>query len=163
VSFVDPVLLMAASPRPIRFIMDHNIFKMPVLGWFFRLAKAIPIAPQREDPVAYEQAFARAREVLNDGDLLCIFPEGALTKDGQLAEFKGGVMKLLESNPVPVVPLALQNLWGSYFSRVEGGAMKTPFRRGWFSKVGLVAGDAVPPAGVTPAALRDRVAHLLAS
>ena len=79
----------------------------------FRLAKAIPIAPQRDDPVAYEQAFAKAREVLNDGDLLCIFPEGALTRDGQLGEFKGGVMKLLESNPVPVVPLALQNLlWG---------------------------------------------------
>src|SRR4029450_2509043 len=62
VSFVDAVLLMAASPRPIRFIMDHRIFAMPVLGWFFKLAKAIPIAPQREDPVAYEQAFARARQ-----------------------------------------------------------------------------------------------------
>ena len=163
VSFVDPVLLMAASPRPIRFIMDHNIFKTPVMGWFFKLAKAIPIAPQREDAAAYEQAFAKAREVLNDGDLLCIFPEGALTRDGQLGEFKGGVMKLLESNPVPVVPLALQNLWGSYFSRVDGSAMSKPFRRGLFSRVGLVAGDAVAPAGVTPAALRERVAGLLAS
>jgi 1-acyl-sn-glycerol-3-phosphate acyltransferase len=163
VSYVDPVLLMAASPRPIYFIMDHNIFKMPLLGWFFRLAKAIPIAPQREDPAAYEAAFARARQVLDDGELLCIFPEGALTKDGQLAEFKGGVMKLLEANAVPVVPLALQNLWGSYFSRVEGGAMKTPFRRGWFSRVGLVAGDAVPADVVTPSALRERVSHLLAS
>ncbi|KQW35529.1 MFS transporter [Rhizobacter sp. Root404] len=163
VAFVDPVLLMAASPRPIRFIMDHKIFAMPVLGWFFRLAKAIPIAPQRDDPVAYEQAFAKAREVLNDGDLLCIFPEGALTRDGELGEFKGGVMKLLESNPVPVVPLALQNLWGSYFSRKDGSAMSKPFRRGWFSRVGLVAGDAVAPAAVTPAGLRERVSHLLAS
>ena len=163
VSFVDPVLLMAASPRPIRFIMDHKIFAMPVLGWFFRLAKAIPIAPQREDPVPYEQAFARARQVLADGDLLCIFPEGAITRDGALAEFKGGVMKLLESNPVPVVPLALQNLWGSYFSRKDGAAMSKPFRRGWFSRVGLVAGDALPPSRVTPAALREHVAGLLAS
>lgn len=163
VAFVDPVLLMAASPRPIRFLMDHRIFAMPLLGWFFRLAKAIPIAPQREDPVAYEQAFARAREVLNEGDLLCIFPEGALTRDGELGEFKGGVMKLLESNPVPVVPLALQNLWGSYFSRKDGAAMSKPFRRGWFSRVGLVAGDALPPAAVTPAGLRERVSHLLAS
>jgi 1-acyl-sn-glycerol-3-phosphate acyltransferase len=163
VSFIDPVLLMAASPRPIRFIMDHRIFAMPVLGWFFKLAKAIPIAPQREDPVAYEQAFKRAREVLNEGDLLCIFPEGAITRDGELGEFKGGVMKLLESNPVPVVPLALQNLWGSYFSRVEGNAMSKPFRRGWFSRVGLVAGDAVAPAGVTPVVLRERVAQLLTS
>ena len=129
VSFVDAVLLMAASPRPIRFIMDQQIFKMPVLGWFFKLAKAIPIASQRVDPAAYEQAFARASEVLADGDLLCIFPEGALTRDGELGEFKGGVMKLLETNPVPVVPLALQNLWGSYFSRFDGAAMSKPFRR----------------------------------
>ena len=163
VSFVDPVLLMAASPRPIRFIMDHKIFAMPVLGWFFKLAKAIPIAPQREDPAAYEQAFAKARQVLSEGDLLCIFPEGALTRDGELGEFKGGVMKLLETNPVPVVPLALQNLWGSFFSRKDGNAMSKPFRRGWFSSVGLVAGDALPPAGVTPASLRERVAGLLIS
>jgi 1-acyl-sn-glycerol-3-phosphate acyltransferase len=163
VSFVDPVLMMAASPRPIRFIMDAQIFRMPVLGWFFKLAKAIPIASQRDDPATYEQAFVRARQVLDDGDLLCIFPEGALTRDGNLGEFKGGVMKLLETHPVPVVPLALQNLWGSYFSRVDGSAMSKPFRRGWFSRVGLVAGAALPPSGVTPASLRDRVSTLLAS
>ena len=163
VSFIDAVLLMAASPRPIRFIMDHNIFKMPVLGWFFKLCKAIPIAPQRENPATYEQAFAQARAVLADGELLCIFPEGGITRDGQLGEFKGGVMKLIESNPVPVVPLALQNLWGSYFSRAGGAAMSKPFRRGLFSRVALVAGSAVPPASVTPAALRERVGQLLAS
>ncbi len=163
VSFIDAVLLMAASPRPIRFIMDHRIFAMPVLGWFFKLAKAIPIASQREDPATYERAFVRARQVLRDGDLLCIFPEGALTRDGELGEFKGGVMKLLETDPVPVIPLALQNLWGSYFSRVDGAAMRQPFRRGLFSSVGLAAGAAVPPAGVTPALLRERVAQLLAT
>ena len=163
VSFIDPVLLMAATPRPIRFIMDHHIFMTPVLGWFFRLAKAIPVAPQREDPAAYEQAFVKAREVLDDGELLCIFPEGAITRDGQLGEFKGGVMKLLERKPVPVVPLALQNLWGSYFSRKGGPAMRRPFRRGWFSRVALVAGDALAPASVTPVALRERVSSLLAS
>ena len=101
--------------------------------------------------------------MLADGDLLCIFPEGALTRDGELAEFKGGVMKLLETNPVPVVPLALQNLWGSYFSRKDGPAMSRPFRRGWFSRVGLVAGAAVAPSGVTPALLREKVSGLLAS
>jgi 1-acyl-sn-glycerol-3-phosphate acyltransferase len=163
VSFIDPVLMMAASPRPIRFIMDHQIFKMPVLGWFFKLAKAIPIAPQRDDPATYEQAFVRARQVLDEGDLLCIFPEGAITRNGELGEFKGGVMKLLESNPVPVVPLALQNLWGSFFSRKDGSAMSKPFRRGFFSSVGLVAGDAVPPAAVTPGALREKVGALLVS
>jgi 1-acyl-sn-glycerol-3-phosphate acyltransferase len=163
VSFVDAMLLMAASPRPIRFLMDHQIFRIPVLGWLFRLAKAIPIAPQRDDPTAYAQAFERAREVLADGELLCLFPEGALTPDGQLGEFKGGVMKLLERNPVPVVPLALQNLWGSYFSRIEGHAMAKPFRRGLWTRVGLVAGAALPPAVVTPAGLRDAVGRLLVS
>jgi len=163
VSFIDPVLMMAASPRPIRFIMDHQIFRIPLLGWFFKLAKAIPIASQRDNPVIYEQAFKRAREVLDDGELLCIFPEGTITRNGELGEFKGGVMKLLESNPVPVVPLALQNLWGSFFSRKDGSAMTKPFRRGIFSPVGLVAGDAVAPAAVTPSALRERVGALLAS
>ena len=75
VSFIDPLLLMAASPRPIRFIMDHEIFKIPMLGWFFRLAKAIPIASQKVDAAIYEQAFVRARQVLDEGDLLCIFPK----------------------------------------------------------------------------------------
>jgi 1-acyl-sn-glycerol-3-phosphate acyltransferase len=164
VSFVDAVLLMAASPRPIRFIMDHRIFAIPVLGALFRLAKAIPIAPQKEDAATYDAAFAAARQVLAEGDLLCIFPEGAITRDGQLAEFKGGIMKILETHPVPVVPVALQNLWGSFFSRVEQGtAMVRPFRRGLFSRVGLVAGPAVPAAQVTPQGLRNRVAGLLAS
>ena len=76
VSFVDAVLLMAASPRPIYFVMDHRIFRVPVLGWLFRLAKAIPIAPQKEDPAVYEAAFERAAQVLREGDLLAIFPEG---------------------------------------------------------------------------------------
>ena len=163
VSFIDPVLLMAASPRPIHFIMDHEIFKLPVLGTFFKLAKAIPIAPHKVDARIYEQAFARAREVLDDGELLCIFPEGGITKDGQLADFKGGVMKLLEGRAVPVVPLALQNLWGSFFSRAGGKAMQQPFRRGLFSRVGLVAGRPVDAAQATPDGLRERVAALLAS
>ncbi len=164
VSFVDAVLLMAASPRPIRFIMDHRIFAIPVLGWMFKLAKAIPIAPQKDDPKTYEAAFEQARQVLAEGDLLGIFPEGGITKDGELGEFKGGVMKILESQPVPVVPLALQNLWGSFFSRVEqGNAMVRPFRRGAFSRVGLIAGEPLAPAAVTPALLREKVAGLLAT
>ena len=161
VSFVDAVLLMAASPRPVRFIMDHEIFKIPVLGWFFKLAKAIPIAPQRVDAVSYEQAFAQARAALADGELLCIFPEGGITRDGELGEFKAGVMKLLQTSPVPVVPMALQNLWGSYFSRAGGAAMIKPFRRGLFRRVGLLAGAALPPSEVSPAVLSERVAGLL--
>ena len=169
VSFVDAVLLMAASPRPIRFIMDHRIFKVPVLGWIFRLAKCIPIAPQKDDPATYQRAFDTAAQVLREGDLLGIFPEGGITRDGQLQPFKGGVMKILERAEadgvkVPVVPMALTNLWGSYFSRIEnGGAMARPFRRGIFNRVGLNVGEAVPAAQVTPQGLQARVADLLAA
>ena len=169
VSFVDAVLLMAASPRPIRFIMDHRIFKVPVLGWIFRLAKCIPIAPQKDDPATYQRAFDTAAQVLREGDLLGIFPEGGITRDGALQPFKGGVMKILERAEadgvkVPVVPMALTNLWGSYFSRIEnGGAMARPFRRGIFNRVGLNVGEAVPAAQVTPQGLQARVADLLAA
>ena len=162
VSFIDAVLLMAASPRPIRFIMDHRIFATPLLGALFRLAKAIPIAPQKTDPAVYENAFAQARRVLDDGGLLCIFPEGGITRNGTLQPFKGGIMKILQTHPVPVVPVALQNLWGSYFSRFETGrAMVRPWRRGAFNRVGLVAGPPLPAAQVTPERLYQRVAQLL--
>jgi 1-acyl-sn-glycerol-3-phosphate acyltransferase len=167
VSFVDAVLLMAASPRPIRFVMDHRIFKVPVLGWMFKLAKAIPIAPRSEDPAAYEQAFKDVQQVLKEGDLLAIFPEGGITKDGQLQEFKGGIMKIIQEAKAqglapPVIPMALTNLWGSYFSRIEkNGAMVRPFRRGMFSSVGLNVGAPMAASAVEPAALRERVAQLL--
>jgi 1-acyl-sn-glycerol-3-phosphate acyltransferase len=162
VSFVDAVLLMAASPRPIRFVMDHRIFKVPVLGWLFKLGKAIPIAPRGEDPAAYEAAFTAADAVLAEGDLLGIFPEGGITVDGTLQPFKGGIMKILERRQVPVVPVALVNLWGSFFSRAEGGrALVKPFRRGLFSRVSVVAAPALAPAAVTPEALHAEVAGLL--
>ncbi len=168
VSFVDAVLLMAASPRPIRFVMDHRIFRIPVLGWLFRLAKAIPVAPQKDDAATYEAAFARAAQVLREGDLLAIFPEGGITRDGQLQEFKGGIMKIIDRAradgvDAPVVPMALTNLWGSFFSRIEqGGAMVRPFRRGMFNRVGLNVGRPMPPGEVQPMLLREQVLQLLA-
>ncbi len=167
VSFIDAVLLMAASPRPIRFVMDHRIFKIPVLGALFKLAKAIPIAPRAEDPAAYEAAFAASAQVLREGDLLAIFPEGGITKDGTLQPFKGGIMKILEEAgkeglQPPVIPMALTNLWGSFFSRVEqGGAMVRPFRRGVLSRVGLNVGEAVGASDVTVEGLQATVERLL--
>ena len=167
VSFIDAVLLMAASPRPVYFVMDHRIFKMPVVGWFFKLVKAIPIAPRAEDPVMYEAAFEAAAKVLRDGDLLAIFPEGGITKDGQLQPFKGGIMKILGNAQqggidVPVIPMALTNLWGSYFSRIENGAaMVRPFRRGFLSAVGLTVGPAMAVRHTTPELLYARISHLL--
>lgn len=171
VSFVDAILLMAASPRPIHFVMDHRIFQTPVLGWLFKLAKAIPIASHREDPATYEAAFARASEVLREGDLLAIFPEGGITFDGQLQSFKGGIMKILErakadGMEVPIIPMALTNLWGSYFSRIEvrkgkNVAMAKPLRRGLFNRVGLEVGEPLLARDATPGVLQQRVQGLL--
>ena len=167
VSFIDPVLLMAASPRSIYFVMDHRIFKIPVLGWFFKLVKAIPIAPRAEDPVMYEAAFEAAAKVLRDGDLLAIFPEGGITRDGTLQPFKAGIRKILDNArrdgvDAPVIPMALTNMWGSYFSRVEkGGAMVRPFRRGLFNAVGLTAGPAMAASQTTPDLLQARISQLL--
>ena len=167
VSFADPVLIMAASSRPVYFLMDHRIFNSKALGWLFRLGKAIPVAPRAEDPAAYEAAFESAAKVLRDGDLLCIFPEGGITKDGNLQPFKGGIAKILERARadglnVPVVPMALTNLWGSFFSRVEKGtAMVKPFRRGFWSRVGLNVGAPLQADAVTPEGLQEKVATLL--
>jgi 1-acyl-sn-glycerol-3-phosphate acyltransferase len=167
VSFVDAVLLMAASPRPIYYVMDHKIFRIPVLGAMFKLAKAIPIAPQKDDPATYQAAFEAAAKVLREGDLLAIFPEGGITHDGKVQTFKGGVMKILERAHAeglkpPIIPMALNNLWGSFFSRVErGNAMVRPFRRGIFSRVGLNVGEQVASAAANPAMLQSKVESLL--
>lgn len=163
VSFVDAILLMGASPRPIRFIMAKDIFRIPVMGRLFKLVKAIPVAAQKDDPQMYEQAFVQARAALDEGELVCVFPEGMLTRDGTLQPFKGGVMKILDGRKdIPVVPLALKGLWGSFFSRVEQGrAMVRPFRRGMLNKVSLTAGAPLVSQDVTPERLRERVAEML--
>jgi len=160
VSFIDALVLMAMSPRPIRFVMDLGIFRVPVLSWLFRQVKAIPIASARVDAAMMERAFASVSEALRDGQLVCIFPEGKITASGDINVFRPGVTRILESDPVPVVPVALQGLWGSYFSRVSGAAMSQPFRRGLLSKIGIRVGVPVPPHEATPEQLQAQVATL---
>ena len=117
VSYMDALLISATVPRPIRFVMYWKIFRTPGFGWIFRAAKAIPIAGAKEDPVLMQKAFDDVDAALANGELVCIFPEGALTRDGAIAPFKGGVEKILARRPVPVVPMALRGMWGSFFSR----------------------------------------------
>ncbi|WP_434514039.1 MFS transporter [Dechloromonas sp. ARDL1] len=160
VSFADAVVIMGASPRPIRFVMDYRIFKTPLLGFVFRHCGAIPIAPTKEDPVMMETAFAEVGRALANGDLVGIFPEGGITRDGEIQPFRPGVTRILQANPVPVVPMALSGLWGSFFSRIDGAAMKTPFRRGVFSDIALRVGAPVPAAAATPDHLHAKVLAL---
>ena len=160
VSFADAVVMMGASPRPIRFVIDHRIFRTPLLGFIFRHTGAIPIAPAKEDPEMMEKAFAEVSAALRNGDLVGIFPEGAITHDGELQTFRPGISRILQRDPVPVVPMALSGLWGSFFSRIDGGAMKTPFRRGAFSRIALTIGEPVPAVQATPAHLQALVLAL---
>ena len=117
--------------------MDHKIFGIPILGFIFRTARAIPIAPAREDPDALARAFDQIDAELADGEVVCIFPEGTLTRDGEMNEFKRGVEKILERRPVPVVPMALRGLYGSFFSRRDGKAAMTRLPRRFWSRVAM--------------------------
>lgn len=160
VSYLDAVVLMACSPRPVRFVMDHNIFKIPLISWIFRTAKTIPIAPAKEDKWLMEKSFIDIAQVLEEGELVCIFPEGRLTGNGDINQFKGGVMKIIERTPVPVIPMALRGLWGSIFSRDKTNPFERAFRRGPFSRLELVVGEPMLPTAVTPEILQERVTAL---
>jgi 1-acyl-sn-glycerol-3-phosphate acyltransferase len=157
VSFVDPLVLLAASPRPIRFVMDHRIFRTPIISFVFRTGKAIPIASAKEDEGLLNEAYEKVAEALANGELVGIFPEGRITDSGELYPFRGGIRRIVERTPVPVIPLALKGLWGSFFSRRDGPAMSRPFRRGTFSRIALEAGRAVAPGDATPESLQAAV------
>ncbi len=159
VSYVDALLLAGAIRRPVRFVMFKPIYDMPVLNYIFRTGKTIPIDSKSRNPEIYERAFERIREELAEGEVVCIFPEGKLTGDGEVDEFKAGIEKIIADTPVPVVPMALSGLWGSFFSHKGGKALTRLPRRFW-SRIKLNVGDAVLPGEVQAADLRERVLAL---
>lgn len=156
VSFVDALLIGGAVRRPVRFVMYYRIYDLPVLNFVFRTAGAVPIAGRSEDLLVYDAAFKKIAEYLRNGEVVCIFPEGKLTRDGEIDEFKGGVARILAENPVPVIPMALQGLWGSFFSRHPA---KGFFKRFW-SRITLVAGAPLAPELASPQLLQAQVAEL---
>jgi len=159
VSFVDAVVIAACVPRPIRFVMDHRIFALPLLNFIFRTMRAIPIAPEKEDAAMKERAFTDAAAALRDGEIVGIFPEGRITDNGELGRFRPGLQRILAEAPVPVVPMALRGLWGSFFSRAAGGKAMRRIR-GAFSRIALVAGAPLAPEIATPEFLQREVLGL---
>jgi 1-acyl-sn-glycerol-3-phosphate acyltransferase len=159
VSFVDWLIFASVAARPVRFVMTHEYFELPLVRFLFRGAKVIPIAPGRIDPELKDCAYNRIAEELEEGELVFLFPEGEITRDGELRPFRPGIEKIVARTPVPVVPIAMTGMWGSFFSRRGGAAMSKPFRRFW-SRVTIKIGDPVPPEDVTAQYLAERVAHL---
>jgi len=152
VSYMDPIILGGCVKRPMRFVMWYRIFQIPLLNFIFRNAKAIPIAGAREDPQIMADAFEAVDAELAAGNVVCIFPEGGITRDGEVHRFRPGIENIIERRPVPVVPAALGRLWGSWFSRRQGdGVRKIPGRL--FARVPVVFGEPVKPGDVTAAKL----------
>ncbi|HEY2344628.1 MAG TPA: MFS transporter [Xanthomonadaceae bacterium] len=160
VSYLDALLIGGAVPRPARFVMYYRIFHTPGAAWMFKAAKAIPIAGAKEDPAMMERAFAAVDAALAAGELVCIFPEGALTKDGQIASFKAGVERILAKRPVPVVPLALRGMWSSMWSKRDSRMRRLRMPRRFRAQVELLAGEPVDGTQANAAMLETRVREL---
>ena len=153
VSFVDFMLLAGVVHRPLRFVMAREYFDMKVVNWVARVAGVVPITRKDEDPETYESAFEQIREGLNIGEVYCIFPEGRLTRDGEINPFQHGIERILRASPVPVVPVSLGGMWGSFFSRAEGAKKLS-------KRVRIKIGEAVQPEIATAELLQDRVTAL---
>jgi len=159
VSLVDPLVIAGCSRRPIRFVIHRRFFEIPVLRFVLRAARAIPIAQVLEDPKLVEQAFDEVGKALESGELICLFPEGQMTEDGELQPFRPGVERIIGRHPVPVIPMALRGLWGSYFSNRRGRPIRGLPRRLWF-KVGLAVGAAQSPDAANSERLEQAVRDL---
>jgi 1-acyl-sn-glycerol-3-phosphate acyltransferase len=159
VSFVDWLIVAAGVKRPVRFVMDHAFFKGWLLKRIMTRAKVIPIAGGREDPARLEKAYEMIAAELAAGEVVCIFPEGKITYDGKLSAFKPGVMKIVRHTPVPIVPMALRGLWGSFFSR-QGGRAMSRWPRRFRAPLELRIGPAVGPEAASLHLLEEKVRAL---
>ena len=163
VSYLDALIVAGSVRRPARFVMYYKIFRIPVMSFIFRTAKAIPIASAKEDPALLEKAFDEIDRALAEGEIVCIFPEGGLTLDGEIAPFRPGVERILARRAVPVVPLAIRGLWGSIFSRRKSAPGRLRLPRRFRSRL-VLAVDAPVAAEVASAAmLEERVKELRGS
>ena len=158
VTFVDWLIISASSQRPIRFVMHHEFLKIPLTGRLFRDAKVIPIAGAKENAEVLDAAFERIAEALTEGELVCIFPEGKLTRDGELSPFRRGIERIVATTPVPVLPMSLNGLWGSRFSRQSEG--KKPLGKLW-SRITLRVGTMLAPNEVSAERVEREVRALL--
>jgi 1-acyl-sn-glycerol-3-phosphate acyltransferase len=160
VSFMDPLIVMGVVRRPIRFVMYYKIYNIPLLNFIFRTAKTIPIAGRKEDAALLDAAFDEVDRALANGELVCIFPEGGLTRDGEIAPFRPGVEKIITRRPVPVIPVAVRGLWGSVFSRRDSALGRSRLPRRFWSRIAVAVGAPVPAEQANVDLLERRVREL---
>ena len=159
ISFFDPPVLLAVINRPARFVMWHGFYEIPIVRLIFKGVKAIPIGTRKERPDLIDQAFESIAEALKEDELVVIFPEGKITRDGEINEFQAGIDKILAQTPVPVVPMAIRGMWGTWWSRHKGRAMKG-LPRSFMKKLTVVAGPAIAPEYANRALLEEKVIEL---
>lgn len=158
VSYIDALLLNTASPRLIRFVMEAEYANFLPIQRLLKQAGVIPINAQ--SPPSIIHALDEIKHALEKGDLVCIFPEGKLTPDGEIHDFMRGIDLILKRNDVPVIPMAIKGLWGSYFSRAKGKAcrgMPTPLRR----KIEVEAGTAIAHQHAQSDSLKQAITDLI--
>ncbi|HJL15891.1 MAG TPA: 1-acyl-sn-glycerol-3-phosphate acyltransferase [Sandaracinaceae bacterium LLY-WYZ-13_1] len=159
VTYADSLILHSILERRVRFLVDHRIHDQPSLRWVFRMVRAIPIAPRREDPERLRDALREVDRALRAGAMVGVFPEGELTRTGEIGAFRPGVERILARCPVPVVPVALRGLWGSVMSHASGRPFgRLPSVRG--RTVEVVFGDPIAPGAATAESLREVVSGM---
>ncbi len=158
VSFVDWMFILATSPRPIRFMVFAPIYYSKALHWLFKMAKATPIDSEKANPKAFAKAFDEVAAALERGELVGIFPEGKLTSNGEMDMFRRGIERIIARTPVPVVPVHLDGLWGSMFSRKA----KWQLPRLKWSLVSVSVGEPIEAEQVSANYLHEQVSALKA-
>ncbi len=160
VSYLDALILGGTIKRPVRFVMYYKIFNIPGLRWIFRTAKAIPIAGAKEHPDLMRLAFAEIDAALADGQVVGIFPEGSLTRDGDIARFRPGIERILAARPVPVLPMALRGMWSSMWSHNDSSMGRARLPRRFRARIDVVAAPPLDGAGTTAEQLEVAVRAL---
>jgi 1-acyl-sn-glycerol-3-phosphate acyltransferase len=159
VSFVDWLILSAMIKRPVRFVMYYKFLEIPFLKYLCKQAKVIPIAGAKEDPKLLAEAFDKIAATLEDNEIVCIFPEGQISRTGELNEFKTGIEKIIARNPVPVVPMALIGMAETFFGYSGGKALfRAP--KHWMKKISLVIDVPIPASRVSAVGLQEKVKSL---
>lgn len=151
VSFIDWVFLMGAVKRPINFVIDWAYYYLPTGPFWFRQAKLVPIATRRESEEVLKQAFEQIYERIDDGAILGIFPEGWITRDGEMRKFQPGIQKIIKNKPIPIYLCAIDGLWGSIYSFFGGRViLKIPRMNPLKRKVTLTFSQAIDPKDYDP-------------